>query len=106
MKIIINWLIFLGIIAAFWFRHWLSQFMPTLPAMSGPQIVLFAFSCAFTWVEVLRWGSVKPFNCVKCLTGWFAVILAFMFHVEHWYFYLPVGLAAGAVWEGVKMRYL
>lgn len=110
MKIIMNWLVFLlivgGIVALIWHRHWIGQHIPERGTMTGLQVIIFALSLSFVWVEVLRWGSVKPFNCVKCLTGWFALILAFMFHVEFWYFYLPAGLFAGAMFEGIKMRYL
>lgn len=96
----------IGIIAAIWFRHWLFKFIPAFPTLTGCQVIFFALASAFTWVEVLKWGSVRPFNCVKCLTGWFALILAFIFHVECWYMYLPVGLFVGAMFEGIRMRCL
>ena len=113
MKIITNWLLFLlligGIIALVWHRHWIGQHLPSLPergTMTGLQVIVFALAFAFMWVEVLKWGAVKPFNCLKCMTGWAAVILAFTFRVEFWYMYLPCGLFAGAMFEGIKMRWL
>lgn len=114
MKIIINWLLFLGFIGAIvtlfvmqWERPLLSDYLAALPTMTGPQAIIFALSFAFMWVEVLKWGKlVKPFNCLKCMTAWAAVILAFMFHVEFWPLYLPVGVFVGAMFEGIKMRWL
>lgn len=114
MKAIINWLIFLTIVMVIlilvsaW-NH-TKQYLPSLPergAMTGLQVIIFAISFAFMWVEVLKWWKqIKPFNCIKCMTGWTAVILALAFHVEFWYMYLPVGLCAGAIFEGIKMRWL
>ena len=110
MKIIINWLFFLliagGIVALIWHRHWIGQHLPERGMMTGLQVIVFSLAFAFTWVEVMKWGSVKPFNCIKCLTGWVALILAFTFHVEFWYMYLPMGLFVGAMFEGIKMRWL
>lgn len=114
MKIITNWFLFLlvvsGIVALFmiqWRRPLLSDHLAQLPTMTGLQVILFALAFAFTWVEVLKWWKhVKPFNCLKCMCGWAAVILAFTFHVEFWYMYLPLGLFAGSMFEGIKMRYL
>ena len=110
MKAIINWLLFLlligGIVALIWHRHWVGQYIPERGTMTGLQVVIFAPAIAFTWVEVLKWGSVKPFNCLKCMTGWVAVILAFTFHVEFWYMYLFVGLFVGAMFEAIRMRWL
>lgn len=113
MKIIINWFLFLlilgGIVALVWHRHWVGQHLPALPergTMSGLQVIVFALSFAFMWVEVLKWGSVKPFNCMKCMAGWAAVILAFTFHVPYWPFYLPVGAFIGSIFSALKMRYL
>jgi hypothetical protein len=113
MKVLMNWCIFilvaLGIFNAIRFRHYIGQHLPSLPergAMTGLQVIVFALPFAFMWVEVLKWGVVKPFNCIKCMTGWIAVILALTFHVEFWYMYLPLGLFVGAMFEGIKMRWL
>lgn len=113
MKVLKNWLVFVAIVFAVALvidqRHWIGHYLPSLPergAMTGLQVVLFSLALSFMWVEVLKWGSVKPFNCMKCMTGWTALILAFTFHVEFWYMYLPVGLMAGAVFGGIKMKWL
>ena len=108
MRTFFNWWFFIMIIAFCYCAYKYSHLIP-LPergTMTGLQVVVFALAIAFTWVEVLKWGSVKPFNCLKCMTGWAALILAFTFHVEFWYMYLPVGLFVGAMFEGIKMRYL
>ena len=113
MKAFFNWLFFLlfiaAIIAVFKYRHMIGQQlpdMPTLPRMTGLQVIIFALSFGFMWVEVLRWGVVKPFSCLKCMTGWTALILAFTFHVEFWPLYLPFGLFVGAVFSAIQMRWL
>lgn len=108
MKVLLNWLLFLALIAVCYlvYKYWYLVPWPTLPTMTGLQVIVFALSFAFMWVDVLRWGSVKPFNCLKCMTGWTALLLALFFHVELWYFYLPVGLFVGAMFEGIKMRWL
>lgn len=106
------WLWFIVIITAFcfavqWQRPLLHDHLRALPAMTGLQVVVFALAIAFTWVEVLKWWKhVKPFNCLKCMTGWVALILAFTFHVQFWPLYLPLGLFVGAVFGAIKMRYL
>jgi hypothetical protein len=111
MKVFINWLIFLAIISIpiviiQWRRPLLTDHLRLLPIMTGLQVIFFALACAFTWVEILKCGVIKPFNCLKCMCGWFALILAFAFHVEFWYMYLPAGLFVGAMFEGIKMRWL
>lgn len=114
VKIIINWFLFLSFVGAIvalfvvqWERPLLSDHMATLPTMTGPQVIVFALSFAFLWVEVLKWWRrIRPFNCFKCMCGWSAVILAFTFHVEFWYMYLTLGLFVGAMFEGIKMRWL
>jgi len=82
------------------------KFWPALPEMNGYHVVVFSLALSFTWVEKLKWGVIKPFNCVPCLTGWFAVIIAFAFHTPFWYFYLFVGLLVGSLFSAVKSRWL
>lgn len=110
MKIIMNWLVFLlligAIVALIWHRHWIGQHIPERGTMTGLQVVVFSLAFAFTWVEVLKLGVHKPFNCLKCMTGWVALILAFTFHVQFWYMYMFVGVFVGAMLEGIKMRWL
>ncbi len=113
MKIFINWLVFLlivgGIVAAVWHRHWIGQHLPSLPergTMTGLQVIVFSLAFSFVWVNILKLGRHKPFTCMKCMCGWAALILAFTFHVQFWYMYLFVGLFAGAMFDGIKMRWL
>jgi hypothetical protein len=73
--------------------------------MPGYLIILFSLSIAFLVVEQLHIPK-KPFNCMKCLTAWIAVFMAFGFDTPYWYFYLPLGLFAGAMFTAIKYRYL
>jgi len=110
MKIFFNWLLFLSFIGAIvvliLYRHELPS-LPERGTMTGLQVVLFSLAFAFTWVEVLKWWKqIKPFNCLKCMTGWTALILAVLFHVQFWWIYPFVGVAVGAVFGAIKMRWL
>ena len=69
-------------------------------------IIVIALSLAFCQVEVLHFGSVKPFNCVKCMTGWYALGIGCWCVGWHGLVYLPVGVFVGAIFEGIKMRWL
>lgn len=73
--------------------------------MPGYLVLLFALSLAFTIKEVLHWNK-KPYNCIKCLTGWFSFFIALGFGTPYWYFYLFLGLFTGAMFEAIKMRHL
>lgn len=110
MKIIINWLLFLSFVGAVvvlvWHRQWIIDKIPSVPKMTGLQVVVFALACAFVWVDVMKWGVTKPFNCIKCMTGWIAVLFAFGHHVEFWPLYLPLGVFVGAVFSSIQMRWL
>jgi hypothetical protein len=113
MKVIINWFLFLSFVGAIvvliWHRKYVGEYLPTLPergTMTGLQVVIFSLACAFVWVDIMKWGVTKPFTCLKCMTGWFTVIFAFSHHVEFWPLYLPLGLFVGAMFEGIKMRWL
>lgn len=90
--------------AAGFVLYWLAT-MPRV-ALSPAMILLFALSGAFVWVEVLKWGSVKPFTCVSCMTGWIALILAWWSHTDYWFMYLLVGKFIGCMWEGIRMKWL
>ena len=74
--------------------------------MPGYLVIIFSLSIAFTWVEVLKWGVVKPFTCIRCMTGWIALILAGITHQPCWYLFVFLGVFVGAMFEGLKMRYL
>lgn len=75
--------------------------------MPGYQIVFYALALAFCQIEVIHFGSVKPFNCIKCMTGWYALILALVCgHGWHSLIYLPVGVFVGAIYSAIQMRWL
>jgi len=74
--------------------------------MSGLLVLFFSLSISFVWVEIIKIGKFRPLNCVKCLTGWIALVIAYFFGTEYWYFYLPAGVFIGAMFEGIKMRWL
>jgi hypothetical protein len=69
-------------------------------------IIIIALSIAFCWVEFLNPFRFKPFNCVKCLTGW--ISLGFGVALYGWLgiVYLPLGVFIGSMFEGIKMRWL
>jgi hypothetical protein len=69
-------------------------------------ILFLAISCAFLWVEVFHLGSRKPFNCVKCMCGWFALAFACCDYGWGGILYAPMGVFVGAMYSGIKMRYL
>lgn len=100
--------IFLIAIALLCFRgcdfHHLA--MPLRPAMSWHLVVPFGLSLAYLWVDVFRWGITKPFNCLSCMTGWFSLVIAGLFHVPFWYFYLPAGVFVGGLYSSFRMRWL
>ena len=99
LSTVIQWLIIAAIVAViFVFAKGRLHFNGTL---TGAQVILFALSIAFALVEV-----VKLFPCMKCVTGWTALILALAFHTPFAWAYLFVGLFAGALFSSIKMRYL
>ncbi len=98
-----QWLFFILLGGGIYF---LWHYWPDLPTMKGCQVLAFAISIAFVWVDILKWGVTKPFNCVKCMTGWLSLLIAVLFHVEFWYLYLFAGLFVGAMFEGIRMRWL
>ena len=100
----VQWIMIIAIGVALWYG-W-SWKLPTFPSMPGYQVLFFALAIAFTWVEILKWGVTKPFNCVKCMSGWLSLLLAIIFHTPFWYLYLPAGLFVGAIYSAVKMRWL
>lgn len=102
VKSLFQWAIIIGLaITIFYYWKYIHP-----GNMKGYQVLLFALSISFTLIEKLKLGMVKPFNCVPCLTGWFSLILAFIFHTEFWYLYLPAGLFAGSMFEALKNRCL
>jgi hypothetical protein len=101
---IIQWIIMLAVIVGIvlLFKH------VRLPAitLSSIEIIILAFSCAFVWVYVLKWGVIKPFNCVTCMTGWFSLIIG-CWAIGKWgVVYMPVGMTVAALYSEIRMRWL
>ena len=105
LGILFQWVVVAGVLIGGWYLIKSVSF-PHPDKMPGFAVVVFSLACAFVWVEVLKWGVTKPFNCVKCMCGWFSLGLALIFHTPHWYLYLPLGVFVGAMYSGIKMRYL
>lgn len=74
--------------------------------MTGLLTVIIGFALAFTWVEVLHLGSKKPFNCLKCMCGWFTLLVGYVYGTPYCGFYLFIGLTVGAIFTAIKYRYL
>ena len=102
---ILQYMMIMVIVGLIWATFNLSMHIH-VPPLNGPAALFFSLACAFTWVNVLKWGVTKPFNCIKCMSGWIALSFALIFHVDHWYLYLPAGLFVGALFEGIKMKFL
>ena len=99
LSTIIQWLIIAAIVAAiFFFAKGKIHFEGRL---TGAQVILFALAIAFALVEV-----AKIFPCMKCVTGWTALILALAFHTPFAWAYLFVGLLVGALFSSIKTRWL
>jgi hypothetical protein len=74
--------------------------------MTTFQILFLSLSLAFTWVEILRLGVTKPFNCMKCMTGWVALAFGIYYFGWHGWIYLFEGLFVGALFSAIQMRFL
>lgn len=100
---VIQWLLVLGVAAGIYFL-WKGHL--TLPDinLSSVEIIIISLSLAFTWVEVLKIGVTKPFNCVSCLTGWIALIVGVIDRGWSGIIFLFIGLFVGALFEAIKMR--
>jgi hypothetical protein len=75
--------------------------------MSNIELIITALSIAFCWINIIQWPKFKPFNCMMCLTGWLALVLAILTGHGIWsILFYPVGCFAGAMFEAVKYRWL
>lgn len=71
-------------------------------------ILAFSLAMAYSFTSIFR-GRLfqrKPFNCVKCLTGWAALITGLLLQGWPGLIYLPFGFITGALWEKICMRWL
>lgn len=81
--------------------------------MNMIEILFFALALAFCWVNFLKPIEHKPFNCIKCMTGWFSFLLYAFLHLGAdalaaltSVLYLAAGVFIGAIFEAISMRYL
>lgn len=74
--------------------------------MSGYEIVFYALVAAFCQIEVLHFGSVKPFSCLKCMCGWYGLIIGCIAHGWHGIIFLPLGVFVGAIFSAIQQRWL
>lgn len=74
--------------------------------LNSVEVITLSLSLAFMWVEILKWGVTKPFNCLKCMTGWFALIIGCFCIGWTGIVYLPIGLFVGSIFSAIQMRWL
>lgn len=80
---------------------------PNFGTMPWPMVLLTALGISLVWISDIRlFRHTKPFNCMKCLTGWTALTLAFCFNVPFYGAYLFLGALAGAMFDKINNRYL
>lgn len=80
----------------------LNQFEILFYAMAGG----FSFT-KLLWVNAVKSWQRKPFNCMKCMSGWFALSLALIsgYGWQSGLLFIA-GVFIGAIAEGIIMRYL
>ena len=104
LKALMQWIIMLAVIIGIVLLFKYVR-LPTIH-LNSIEIIILAFSCAFVWVYVLKWGVIKPFSCVTCMTGWFSLIIG-CWAIGKWgVVYMPVGMTVAALYAEVRMRWL
>lgn len=102
---IIQWVIIILIIPFFIFFPQIKAAIRDIH-LSWIQIIVLSLSISFTWVKVLKWGKRKPFNCMKCMTGWTALIIGFMSFGWPGLFFIFIGIFVGSIFEAITLRWL
>lgn len=103
---IMQWLMIFGVIVGVYFLGKSASIkLPTL-SLHPYQVVILSFSFAFTWVYIFRWGSVKPFSCVTCMSGWFALIIGYWCYSWWGIGLMPVAMTVAALYSEIRMRWL
>jgi hypothetical protein len=74
--------------------------------MQGYEIVVLSLALSFTFVEVIKPFKFKPFNCIKCMSGWFGLAIGVYNYSCYGIGYIFICLFFGAIFEAIKMRYL
>jgi len=65
-----------------------------------------ALAYCFTTVFRGRLFQRRPFNCIKCMTGWFSLVIGLLAYHCWGLLYLPLGVFTGAIYEKICMRWL
>lgn len=108
--VVVQWLLTIVIIVAIWYvfkciMPWFTGLK--LTPLNGFTAVLFSLAIAVFWVNKLQWfRNTKPFNCVGCLCGWLSLLLAWLFAVPNFGFYLFTGWLIGMIFDNLMNKYL
>lgn len=106
LSTIIQWIFILGIIVGIYFLgRAVSIKIPSIH-LKPHYIIILAFSFSFTWVYVFKWGSVKPFSCITCMSGWFALIIGYWSAGWWGIAYIPIAMTVAALYSEIRMRWL
>lgn len=102
---VIQWALLLLILAATAYFLFIKQSFPlhSESVMTGWQVVIFGLSFAFVFTQIFL-GTFKPFNCLKCMTGWATLALALYYNVPFPFLYLFVGVLVGAIVDRIFLR--
>lgn len=109
MKTILSFIILLVLIvvAVYVCSGLLTIARPDFMQMQPGFLLLSAFSMSFVYVEFINpFKRIKPFNCIKCMNGWIALLLAYLFGVSFWACYFFIGVTMGAIFDRIKMKCL
>jgi ABC-type multidrug transport system permease subunit len=82
--------------------------------MTKSEIIIAALAIAFTFVNLVfpqfvktRFFKRRPFNCIMCMSGWSSLGLALINGYGYGsILFLFLGIFAGAMFEGISMRWL
>lgn len=103
---VMQWLSILLILSVIYFLGKYASIKVPALNLYPYQIIILSFSFAFTWVYIFKWGSVKPFTCVTCMTGWFSLIIGYWCAGWWGFAYMPLGMTFAALYSEIRMRWL
>lgn len=105
-KYIGEWFIILSVLVGVYFLGRLLNIKLPPIELAPHQIVILAFCSAFVWVYVFKWGSILPFTCVVCMSGWFALILGYWSMGWFGVACMPISMTTAALYSEIRMRWL
>lgn len=103
---VVQWVVIATVLCFGLFGFHFKFQLPQARPMDGWLVILTGVSFAFVWVDVLKWGVSRPWNCVTCLSGWFSLLLAIVFNTHFWYIYLGIGCFTGHLFTLIRLRWL